>query len=343
MPKSNVKLAPALTPARSVIESLTDAMFLPMHGGQVATISVSNVTTGYPTILTLASPCAALAGQAIKLVNTVPTDYAGFHKILWVGGATVAIDLDSSALGPVTTLGYASFTHLIDATGNTGPHDIAGTLTNIWDNPTLGLTAAATGSWVAPITSSTLLELAGYADKLLVAFDVSVTAKATASELVLGVNRIDATGTNSKYGTLSVGCYGTNNRYGIFYRPETAADGGGTNSQAQIAASHDSGETHVAFIADFSGAAPVLRSYQNGVAVAAVTATMTNAIGHPSLANLGAGILCGLDATAAVTNKFGSGGSGGKIQNLLVQKSNESIATLVSRIRNLANLKEYRA
>lgn len=342
MPKSNVKLAPALTPARSLIESLTDAMFLPMHGAQIASTNVTGITTGYPTIIKFGSTILPHTGQVMKLASVTPTAYNGYHNVLWAAGGDVAIDLDSSALGAWTSGGAATFTHLRDLTGNNGPFDVSGTTTGIWAAPTSGLTAHTSGSWIAPFTSNDLLELTGYTGKLLIAFDFTLGAATTGSEFILGINTNAMTGTASRHGTLNIALSGASQNPGLTFRPQTANDGEGTNTTVQTGAMAAT-TAHLAWIVDFSGAAPVIRSYKNGTAVAAVTANMTNATGNPSLANLGAGILCGVDSTGAATSKLGSAGSGAVIQNLLIQKSTDAISTLVNRIRKLSSLKEYRA
>ena len=339
--RNAIKQAPALKPARSVVESLADAMFLPMHGAQIASTNITGITTGYPTIIKFGATILPMAGQTMKIASCTPATYNGYHTVLWAAGGGVAIDLDSSALGAWSTGGFSTFIHLRDLTGNNGPFDVAGTTTGIWAAPTSGLTAHASGSWVAPFTSNDLLELTGYTGKLLIAFDFTLGAITTGNEFILGINKIDQTGTNSKYGTLTVGINGIGQNPSLYYRPVTAADGGGTTSTVGVGAMAAT-TAHCAFIADFSGAAPVLRAYKNGTAIGSVTATMTNATGQPSLANLGAGILCGVDGTGAVSGKLGSAGSGAVIQNLVIQKSDESIATLVNRIRNLSKLKEYR-
>jgi hypothetical protein len=100
---------------------------------------------------------------------------------------------------------------------------------------------------------------------------------------------------------------------------------------------------HLAWIVDFSGAEPVISGYSNGISIASGTANMTNATGNPSMANGGRGILCGVDSTGLASGKVGSASATPpRIQNMLWQKTDESIGTLVNRIRNLANLKEYR-
>lgn len=331
----------SLSPAKSVITSLTDAMFLPLHGAQIASTNVTGITTGYPTIIKFGATILPLAGQVMKLASVTPTDYNGYHNVLWAAGGSVAIDFDSSALGAWSSGGAATFTHLRDLTGNNGPFDVSGTTTGIWAAPTSGLTAHTAGSWVAPFTSNALLELSGFTGKLLIAFDFTLGAATTGSEWVLAINSNTSTGSNSKFGTLNVGLVGATQNPGLVFRPETAADGGGTNTTVQLGAMAAT-TAHLAWIVDFSAASPVIRGYKNGTAVASATATMTNAIGNPSLAKLGAGILCGIDSTGVATGKLGSAGSGAVIQNLLVQKSTESIATLVNRIRNLSGLKEYR-
>ena len=341
--RNAIKQAPALKPARSVVESLADAMFLPMHGAQIASTNITGITTGYPTIIKFGATILPLTGQTMKIASCTPATYNGYHTVLWAAGGDVAIDLDSSALGAWTSGGAATFTHLRDLTGNNGPFDVSGTTTGIWAAPTAGLTPnAAGGNWVAPFTSSDLLELTGFSDKLLIAFDFTLGAATTGTELIFGINNNAQTGATSKHGTLNVGFSGASQNPGLTFRPQTAADGGGTNTSVQLGAMAAT-TAHLAWIVDFSGAAPVIRGYKNGTAIASATATMANATGNPSLANLGAGILCGVDSTGAATGKLGSAGSGAVIQNLVFQKSDESIATLVNRIRNLSALKEYRA
>ena len=341
--RNAIKQAPALTPARSVVESLTDAMFLPMHGAQIASTNITGITTGYPTIIKYGSTILPMAGQTMKIASCTPATYNGYHTVLWAAGGGVAIDLDSSALGAWSSGGAGTFVSLRDLTGNNGPFDVSGTTTGIWAAPTAGLTPNPTGgNWVAPFTSNALLELTGYTGKLLIAFDFTLGAITTGTETVLGINLVGQSGTNTKHGGLFVGIYGAGQNPGLVYRPATAADGAGINTTVQTGAMSAT-TAHLAWIVDFSGAAPVIRGYKNGTAIASATADMTNATGHPSLANLGAGILCGVDGTAAATGKLGSAGSGAVVQNLLIQKSTESIATLVNRIRKLSALKEYRA
>lgn len=332
----------SITPALSEIVALPNTLFLPLHGRHITQQNVNAVTQGYPTLFTLGTN-TSITGQTLKVASANPSTYNGYYKVLWASGSTVAVDFDSTALAAYVGSGVSTFNHVSDATGVNGPYDISGTITNIFSNPTDGITADASGTWIAPSTTDSIFELSGYTGKLLIAFDLNMAVLTSGSEFYLGINKVDATGTNSKYGTLTVGIYGGGQNPSLIYRPATAADGGGTNTTCATLAM--AGTTkHCAWIVDFSEAAPVIRSYHDGVAKASATAVMTNATGHPSLVNGGRGILCGVDGSGLVSGKVGSASATPpRIQNLIWQKSDESISTLVNRIRALAALKEYRA
>lgn len=302
-------------------------VYWPLTGGGSTAINLAAITKGYPTVVRLGSAASCRAGQVVKVVDAGGmTEVNGYHRVLWVNGSDVALDVDSGGFTTYTSAGQMHFNVLYDvfgpASGRVPAQDLQGTLTNIWANPTDGLTPDGSGTRTNLMTSGVeVFDLDGFDGLVVIGFMCLDGATPSNSEYLFGIGRQTVTGTHSETGNLAVAHIGAAAQLSLSFRPRTAAAGEGTNTLAGATAPSNGTLVHVAFVVDCRApTAPVLYSYLNGAQKASSAATMTNATGLPTVGS--AGVTFGADITNVLGYQYvlGANSGGNRYRNFAFLK-----------------------
>lgn len=339
MSKSNVKIAPALKPRSSIASRITDDLvFLPLHGGgNAAALNLAAsgaITRGGTTKLTLASTPSPLpmVGTTIKLNSVTPSTYNGYHKVLDASGANVWIDLDSSALADWTSGGNVTFNVIYDKMGNMASQDVQGTLTNLWANQALGITADAAGTFTNRITTGIDdFDLSGFRGYLVLGANIQIAANPSAVEFIFSLGVNDASGANTQTGAI---CMTIESTGIVQFTTRPAYSGSNANTFTATSALSVGVTANVFAILDFTNmpTSATIHLFKDGVLKESEAVTVTGATDCPSNAT-GIAIGCKISTALALQSKLGASGSGAKVDKLLWWKSTKDFATTIEAVR----------
>lgn len=288
--------------------------------------SLDPVTYGYPTRIVFGSTPTFMPGSFITISGVVgATGLNGTHRVLWVSGNSVAIDYDSGESPLWTSGGTATPAVIQDEFSVFSAMPIQGTVTGIWSNPTLGLTAHSGGTYSLRQTSNlNEFDLSTYAGIVVLGFEFQKTANPTAQEYLFSLGRNTASGANSSFGNVSARIQ-TDGQIMFNIRPRASADGGASNTTLFSGAISNDIATRCALVLDMSEPNNwYVHFIRDGVLTRSNSVNMTGSVGGPST---GAGFAIGSDINASLvqTNFLGAGGSTAKVQNLYWWKTSKTM------------------
>jgi hypothetical protein len=171
-----------------------------------------------------------------------------------------------------------------DQFGTLPDKTVQGTTTNIWTDTVNGLVFSGDNHVEYSAEEAAILNLAGFAGRLLIAFDLAPIANGTTSsaEYTFGFGRFLNTGASSANGSI-YGVYTTTRVPQLKYREQASADGG--LSDQTFAGGAYSGDgtnpvrTHLAWLMDFNPDTPTVTRYVNGLSVGSAVLAL-NGIGR---------------------------------------------------------------
>lgn len=164
-----------------------------------------------------------------------------------------------------------------DAFGTLPDKTVQGTTTNIWTDSKNGLVFSGDNHIEYTADEASILNLAGFSGKLLIALDLAPITNGTPSsaEYLFCFGRFLNTGASSANGTI-YGAYPTSRTPQLKYRNKGASDSSALTEQNFVGGAYGGDgtnpvRTHLAWLMDFDSAAPTVTRYVNG----AVTGTNT--------------------------------------------------------------------
>lgn len=304
----------------------------PCIGGGAAGIGVSGVSRGNPTVLRLASTPTFLVGQKVRLYSLggITTLNGNSYTVLGrrdgVSNA-IAIDVDSSAMADWTSGGTCAGDVFSDVFGNAPTMQVAGTLTNVWDQQQDGILSAAAGTYSSGLMPvSSLFSMTGFTGMLLLAMDYYAPASlpTSGSGWAFSSGRPTNSGAKTASGCVSMGYYGGSSSTVLMFRPACASDGSSVITTRSAPGLVAAARNHVAYIVDCrTPAAPVIYGYLNGQQRGATNADMTAATGLPTAAD-GVALLSGITTTGTQNEYLGPNGTASRVRNLLWAKLSAS-------------------
>lgn len=292
--------------------------------------SSNPIQFGRPTIITLGSSATYMAGSWVTISGVVgPTDLNGTFRVLWCSGSSLAIDYDSGESAAWVSGGAVASAIIKDEFNVFSAMPIQGVTTNIFDNPSFGLTPASGGSNSPRQTSGlTEFDLTTHTGVLVIGFEGYKAASPTSIEYLFSLGRNAATGANSASGNISARI-NTDGQIVFFVRPASATDGGASNTSLFSGTIANTTRFKIALVLDMTDPANwFAHLFLNGVLTRSNAVTMTGASGGISTAN---GVAFGADmnASLALTNLLGVGGSGCRVRNMLWWKTNKSVTSVI--------------
>lgn len=286
------------------------------------------VAPGYPTWVVLGSTSTALPGGWVVVSGAVGmTELNGTWRVLWVNGTTVALDVDSTDFTAWASGGTLTPLVIADEFGLIPAMAVQGTTTNVFANPTFGITSHSAGTHTLLQTAGiSAMDLTSHAGCVAWGCDIYYTSNPSAKEYLFCLGVETATGSNTAAGCINM-YLNTTGSIAAAVRPQGAANGDCSNTFLDSGALATSTRKSVVFILDMS--VPAAWTYYvmvDGVFARSGAITMTGSIGGPSA---GVGLTIGAlpNTSLVLGSKFGAAGtpSAGRLRNLFFWKTSKTV------------------